>query len=156
MKQLSDQFLQFLQWSIAEVLRFIQLVWGWSSDQMVKITQAPWETWPLWKQILLILVVAAVGYALLIVAKQLWTAGINVLAAFATFVGTLIVTLPTIFIAGVIALAGMWVINNFHDLSSLRSLVTFQSSSTGSSNESGNSPSSQTIKRAPAETTGSR
>jgi hypothetical protein len=156
MTQVSDQFLQYLQWGIAEVLRLIRLVWTWSSDQMVKMTQVSWETWPLWKQILLFIVVAAVAYALLIAAMQLWTAAIKVLAAFATFVGTLIVTLPTILIAGVIALAGMWVINNFHDLSSLRSLVTFQSSSTGSSNESGNSPSSQTIRQAPADTTGSR
>jgi hypothetical protein len=58
---------------------------------------------------------------------QLWTAAINVLSAFATFVGTVIVTLPTILIAGAIALAGTWVINNLHDLSSLRSLTTFQS-----------------------------
>jgi hypothetical protein len=57
----------------------------------------------------------------------LTTAAINVLSAFATFVGTVIVTLPTILIAGAIALAGTWVINNLHDLSSLRSLTTFQS-----------------------------
>jgi hypothetical protein len=49
-----------------------------------------------------------------------------VLAAFATFIGTVIVTLPTIFIAGLVALAGLWVINNFHDLSDLRHLISFQ------------------------------
>jgi hypothetical protein len=75
-------------------------------------------------------VAAAVIYFLFIAAMQLWTAAINVLAAFATFIGTVIVTLPTIFIAGVIALAGLWVINNFHDLSSLRSLIRFQPSNT--------------------------
>jgi glycerol-3-phosphate acyltransferase PlsY len=53
-----------------------------------------------------------------------------VLAAFATFIGTVIVTLPTIFIAGVIALAGLWVINNYNDLSSLRSLIRFHPSTT--------------------------
>jgi hypothetical protein len=152
MKPVSDQFVQFLERGIAEALRFVQLVWTWSSDQIVKMMQAPWENWPLWKQILLFLVIGAVAYALLIAAGQLWTAAINVLAAFATFVGTLIVTLPTILIAGVIALAGLWVINNFNDLSSLRSLITFQSNHTGSpfqstvgsSNESGNTPSGQT------------
>jgi len=78
----------------------------------------------------LLIVAAAVVYFLFIAAMQLWTAAINVLAAVATFVGTVIVTLPTIFIAGIIALAGLWVINNFHDLSSLRSLITFQPSNT--------------------------
>ena len=127
MEQVSDQSRQFLERGIAEVLRFVQLVWTWSSDQIIKVTQAQWEHWPLWKQILLLIVVAVVVYFLFIAARQLWTAAINVLAAFATFIGTVIVTLPTILIAGLIALAGLWVINNFHDLSSLRSLITFQS-----------------------------
>src|SRR5262249_15384300 len=130
MEQVSGQSQQFLERSIAEVIRFVQLVWTWSTDQIIKVTQAPWEHWPLWKQILLVIVAAAVIYFLFIAAMQLWTAAINVLAAFATFIGTVIVTLPTIFIAGVIALAGLWVINNFHDLSSLRSLVRFQPSNT--------------------------
>src|SRR5258708_11729215 len=130
MEQVSGQSQQFLEGSIADVLRFVQLVWTWSSDQIVKVTQAPWEHWPLWKQVLLLNVAAAVVYFLFIAAMQLWTAAINVLAAFATFIGTVIVTLPTILIAGVIALAGLWVINNFHDLSSLRSLITFQPSDT--------------------------
>jgi hypothetical protein len=126
MEQVSGKSQQFLERSIAEVLRFVQLVWTWSTDQIIKVTQAPWEHWPLWKQMLLLIVAAVVIYFLFIAAMQLWTAAINVLAAFATFIGTVIVTLPTIFIAGVIALAGLWVINNFHDLSSLRSLIRFK------------------------------
>ena len=125
MEQVSDQSQQFLERGIAEVLRFIELVWTWSSDQIIKVTQAPWEHWPFWKQALLLIVAAAVVYFLFIAAVQLWTAAINVLAAFATFIGTVIVTLPTILIAGLIALAGLWVINNLNDLSSLRSLMTF-------------------------------
>jgi len=133
MKQMSDQSLQFVEQGIAAVLRFIEVIWKWSSDQIIRVMQAPWENWPIWKQIVLVLVIAAVAYFLLVAAMQLWTAAINVLAAFATFIGTVIVTLPTILIAGIIALAGLWVINNFHDLSSLRSLITFQNSDTGSS-----------------------
>ena len=127
MEQVSDQSRQFLERGIDEAIRFVQLVWTWSSEQIIRVTQAHWEHWPLWKQILLLIVTAAVVYFLFIAAQQLWTAAINVLAAVATFVGTVIVTLPTILIAGVIALAGLWVVNNFHDLSSLRSLITFQS-----------------------------
>jgi hypothetical protein len=69
-------------------------------------------------------------------AKQLWAAAINVLAAFATFIGTVIVTLPTILIAGFIALAGLWIINNFHDLSDLRSLITFTGQQTTDTQQS--------------------
>jgi len=146
MEQVSDQSRQFLERGIDEVFRFIQLVWTWSSDQIIKVTQAPWEHWPLWKQVLLVIVAAAVAYFLFIAAMQLWTAAINVLAAFATFIGTVIVTLPTILIAGAIALAGLWVVNNLNDLSSLRSLITFQSSSPGSPGESGNTQSGQTAR----------
>jgi len=131
MKQMSDQSLQFVEQGIAAVLRFIEVIWKWSSDQIIRVMQAPWENWPFWKQIVLVLVIASVAYFLLVAAMQLWTAAINVLAAFATFIGTVIVTLPTILIAGVIALAGLWVINNFHDLSSLRSLITFQNDASG-------------------------
>jgi uncharacterized membrane protein YgcG len=146
MEQVSDQSRQFLERGIDEVFRFIQLVWTWSSDQIIKVTQAPWEHWPLWKQVLLVIVAVAVAYFLFIAAMQLWTAAINVLAAFATFIGTVIVTLPTILIAGAIALAGLWVVNNLNDLSSLRSLITFQSSSPGSPGESGNTQSGQTAR----------
>ena len=137
MEQVSDQSRQFLERSIAEVLRFVQLVWTWSSEQIFKVTQAQWENWPLWRQLLLLIVAALVVYFLFIAAKQLWIAAINVLAAVATFVGTVIVTLPTILMAGLVALAGLWIINNFHDLSSLRSLIMFQSG-TGSSDGRGN------------------
>jgi hypothetical protein len=127
MEQVSEESRQFVERGITEILRFVDLLWTWSSDQFVSVAYVPWENWPLWKQILFCIVVAAVCYFLCIAAMQLWTAAINVLSAFATFVGTVIVTLPTILIAGAIALAGTWVINNLHDLSNLRSLTTFQS-----------------------------
>jgi hypothetical protein len=127
-KEASDQRVQFLADWLAWAVGFSQAVWAWSSDQIVTMTQVPWESWPLWKQFLLIIVAGAVIYALYIAARQLWWAVLNLLSAVATFVGTLIVTLPTIFLAGVIALAGLWIINNFHDLSSLRSIMTFPDS----------------------------
>ena len=126
MEQVSDQSRQYLERGFAELLGFVEVVWTWSSDQFIKVTQAQWASWPLWKQIVFAIVVAAVVYFLFVAALQLWTAAIKVLGAFATFIGTVIVTLPTIFIAGLIALAGLWFVNNFHDLSDLRSLITFQ------------------------------
>jgi len=126
MEQVSDQIRQFLDRGIAEVLRLFNLLWTWSSEQFIKVAQAPWESWPLWKQILFLVLVVAVAYFLFVAAIQLWTAALNVVSAFATFVGAVIVTLPTILIAAAIALAGLWIINNLHDLSSLRSLMTFQ------------------------------
>jgi len=142
MKQIFDQFLQFLQWGVIEIFRFAHLVWTWSGVQIARMMQAPWDIWPLWKQILLFVIVAAVAYALFVAATQLWEAAVQVLAAFAGFVGALVVTLPTILIAGIIALAGLWVINNLN-LSSRRSFTTFQIGSTGSLNVGSNWQSGQ-------------
>jgi hypothetical protein len=150
MKQIFDQFLQFLQQGVAAIFRFVQLVWTWSIDQVTRMMQAPWETWPLWKQILLCIVIAGVAYTLFIAARQLWAAGVHVLAAFASFLGVLVVTLPTILIAGFIALAGLWVINNLN-LSSLPSLTQH----TGSSTDGSTKPSGQPTGPGGGETTGS-
>jgi hypothetical protein len=155
MKEIFDQLLQFLQQGIAAIFRFVQLVWTWSIDQTSKVMQVPWENWPLWKQVLLVIVIAAVAYALFIAAKQLWVAGVRVLAAFASFLGALVVTLPTILIAGFIALAGLWVINNLN-LSSLPALTVFQGSNTGSSNDSSNRQSGQPTGQGGGEATESR
>lgn len=152
MKQIFDQFLQFLQQGIAAIFRFVQLVWTWSIDQITKVTHVPWENWPLWKQILLVLVIGAVGYALFLAVKQLWVAGVHVMSAFASFLGALVLTLPMILIAGLTALAGLWVINHIN-LSSLPAFTLFERSTTGSSNDS-NRQSDQPTQQGGRETTG--
>jgi hypothetical protein len=154
-KQGADPSLQFLADGLAWVVGVIQAVWAWTADQIARMTQAPWESWPLWKQILLLIVAGFVVYALFLAAKQLWWAALNVLSAIGAFIGTLIVTLPTILLAGAIALGGLWLINNFHDLSSLRPHMTFSGSDGGS--PYGGSPSADpATRRGPAETVGGR
>jgi hypothetical protein len=133
-KQASGQWLQFLADGLAWMGAFIQTTWEWSSDQIVRMTQAPWDSWPLWKQFLFVIVAALVVYALFVTARQLWWAAMNVLRAVASFVGVLIITLPTILLAGAIALAGLWVINNVDSLASLRSIMTFPGDDTGPQN----------------------
>jgi len=150
MKQILDQFLQLLQQGIAAIFRFVGLVWAWSADQIDKILQVPLENWPLWKQILLVLVVAAVIYALFIAAWRLWIASVRALAAFASLVAALIVALPPILIAGAIALAGLWVINN---VSSLPLLTAPERSNSSAANDTGKQ---QPAGPGTSETTGSR
>jgi len=154
MKQIIDQFLQFLQQGIAAIFRFVQLIWTWSSEQITKISQVPWDNWPLWKQALLIVIIVAVGYALFIAARQLWVAGLRVLTAFASFLGALVVTLPAILLAGCVALAGLWVLNNL-SLSSLPSLTVFERSATEPSNVN-TTPSGSTTGQGHPEPTGSK
>jgi hypothetical protein len=112
MQQFFNQLLQFLQQGIAAIFRFVQLIWTWSVDQISTLTHVPWQNWPLWKQVVLVLLVAGIVYSLYKVAVELWEAGERILAAFATLLGVLVRTLPNVMIAGLIALAGLWVLNN--------------------------------------------
>jgi hypothetical protein len=152
MKPIFDQFLHFLQQGIAAIFRFVELVWNWSSDQITKLMQVPWQNWPLWKQVLLVVVVAAVAYALFIAARHLWAAAVHVLAAFARFLTALVVTLPAILIAGAVALAGLWVMNNLN-LSSAPGFTLFERSSPVAND---GAPSLQATPRSRTETTGSK
>jgi hypothetical protein len=152
MKQIFDEFLHFLQQGIAAIFRFVELVWHWSIDQITKMMQVPWQNWPLWKQVLLAIVIAAVAYALFIAARQLWAAAVHLLTAFASFLAALVVTLPTILVAGLVALSGLWVMNNLK-LSSVPGFTLFEGSNSGP-NDNASSP--QTTGRSKAETTGSK
>ena len=119
MKQVFDQLLKFLQQGIAAIFRFVELIWNWSVDQITKLLAVPWQDWPLWKQVLLVLILAVVLGALYRVGRELLEAGAAVLAAFAGLLAVLVQTLPHVFVAGVIALGGVWLVNHF-DNSSLR------------------------------------
>jgi hypothetical protein len=152
MKQIFDEFLHFLQQGIAAIFRFVELVWHWSIDQINKMMQVPWQNWPLWKQVVLVIVIAAVAYALFIAARQLWAAAVHLLAAFARFLTALVVTLPAILIAGLVALAGLWVVNNLN-LSSVPGFTLFDRGK-GGPNDNGQSP--QATPGSKAETTGSK
>jgi hypothetical protein len=128
MQQFFDQLLQFLQQGIAAIFRFVHLIWGWSVAQISSLTRVPWQDWPLWKQIFLVLVIGAVVYALYKVAVELWEAGERILAAFATLLGVLVRTLPSVLIAGIVALAGLWILNNV-DFSNVRLPAFMQTTS---------------------------
>ena len=112
MKQVLDQILKFLHDGIAAIFRFVELIWTWSVDQISKLAAVPWQQWPFWKQLLLVLVLAAVVWALYRVGRELFFAAVAILAAFAELLGVLVRTLPHVMLAGIIALGGVWVINH--------------------------------------------
>ena len=137
MKQVFDQLLRFLQEGISAIFRFVQLVWTWSVDQISKLMAVPWQEWPLWKVILLVLIMAGVVWSLYRAGRELLEAGAAILAAFAALLGVLVQTLPPVFLAGVIALGGVWLVNHL-DNSPLRMPAWLQVS------EQNNPPQSQT------------
>jgi hypothetical protein len=112
MKQVFEQFLKFLHDGIAAIFRFVELIWTWSVDQISRLASVPWQQWPLWKEILLLLVLAAVVWALYRVGRELFFAAAAILAAFAELLGVVVRTLPHVMLAGVIALGGVWMINH--------------------------------------------
>ena len=112
MHQILTQILNFLQQGIAAIFRFVELIWTWSVDQVTRLASVPWQQWPLLKQLLLVIVLAAVVWALYRVGRELFYAGAAILAAFADLLGVLVRTLPHVMLAGIIALGGVWVINH--------------------------------------------
>ena len=113
MVQFLNQLVQFVQQGIAAIFRFVQMIWTWSAAQITQVMQSPWQNWPVWKQIFMVLVVAGVAWALYRAAKELFEAGESALAAFATLLGVLVKTLPRVILAGLIAMGGAWLANNF-------------------------------------------
>jgi hypothetical protein len=128
MHKLFNEVVQFLHQAISAIFRFVQLVWTWSIDQVIKVMQVPWQSWPLWKQILLLLIAIGVIWALYKAAKEFWEAGEKILHAFATLLAALVRMIPSVILAGLIALGGLWLLNNL-DLSSVRLPTSLQVSS---------------------------
>ena len=149
MKQVFDQFLRFLHDGISAIFHFVELIWTWSVDQITRLASVPWQQWPLWKEFLLLLILAAVAWALYRVARELFLAGAAILAAFADLLGVLVRTLPHVMLAGVIALGGVWIINHL-DNSLVRMPSWLQASYQTSSPDShqGNTPSDEQSKPA--------
>jgi len=112
MQQIFNQLLQFVQQGVAAIFKFIQLIWAWSVSQISALMSVSWQDWPLWKQVLLVLIAIAVVYALYSVAMQLFEAGSKILTAFAMLLVAFVNTLPSVLVAGAIALGGVWVLNN--------------------------------------------
>jgi hypothetical protein len=112
MQRFFDLLLQFVQQGIAAIFRFVQFIWLWSMGQITTLLQAPWQEWSYQKQGALLLIIGVVGYVLYWVYKDLWAAGQAIVGAFGTLLTVLIRTLPRILIAGLIALGGVWLLNN--------------------------------------------
>ncbi len=74
--------------------------------------QSNWQALPVWKIVVLIIVLAAVAYMLYKAALELWEAAEKVFKAFVALLSAFVSVLPYILIAGLVAFAGGWVIHN--------------------------------------------
>jgi hypothetical protein len=112
MQRLFDQLVQFVQQGVAAIFRFVQFIWIWSIGQIATLLQSPWDDWSLPKKGALVLVFIVLGWVLYYAAKDLWGAGQTILVAFGTLLTVVVKTLPKILLAGLIALASAWLLNN--------------------------------------------
>lgn len=112
MDQIVNQIVQFLQQGIAAIFKFFQLIWTWSFGQIVTIFQSDWQSLPVWKLAVLALVVIGIVYVLYKAVIQLWKAAEQILKAFIGLLSVLVTILPFVLMAGLIAAAGGWVIQN--------------------------------------------
>jgi hypothetical protein len=138
MQKIIDQILQFLQDGIAAIFRFVRLVWSWSSAEITRLFSAPWENWPLWKQLLFVIIAVVVVWILFTAAMRLWASAVRVLGAFAALLVALVSTLPAVLLAGLVALGGLWAVNNVN-LSAI-TIPTFFSSQDNSQQASRANP----------------
>jgi hypothetical protein len=95
-------------WSVAEFL------WSWSFGQIVAMFRLPLNSLPLWKQLLFVLVLSALGYLFHKVSKDLLKAVQSVVGALVGFGTALIGMMPQIVWAGLIAFGGAWIMTNMN------------------------------------------
>ena len=112
MNQVVNQIVQFLQQGIAAIFKFFQLIWNWSFGQMLNVFQSNWQSLPVWKIAVLAVAVLAIAYVLYKAVIQLWNAASQILQAFIGLLSVLVTILPFILIAGAIAAASGWIIQN--------------------------------------------
>jgi hypothetical protein len=139
MQHAFNELLHFLQQGISAIFHFVQMIWAWSVHQISALLAVPWQQWPIWKQILLVLVLVAVIWVLYRAAIELFAAGERILIAFARLLIVLVRTLPSIVFAGLIALGGAWLMNHL-DNNLIQLPVAFNQ--TSSPTPASNNPSS--------------
>jgi hypothetical protein len=114
MQQVLNEVGQIAQRLAAVIWQVLQFIWNWSFGQIVKMFQLPFNGLPLWKQVIFVLVIGALGYFLYTIAKDLLKAVQSVLGAIVGLISALIGMLPQIVWAGLIAFGGAWVITTLN------------------------------------------
>ena len=114
MQQVLNEVAQIAQRLAAVIWQVLQFIWNWSFGQIVKMFQMPFNNLTIWKQVLFVLVIAALGYFLFKIAKDLLKAVQSVLGAIVGLISALIAMLPQIVWAGLVAFGGAWIITNFN------------------------------------------
>ena len=114
MQQILNQVGQIAQQLASVIWQVLQYIWNLSFGQIVRMFGMPFNSLPLWKQIVYVLVIVAIVYFLWKVFKDLLKAVQSVLSAIVGLISALIAMLPQIVWAGLIAFGGAWIITNLN------------------------------------------
>jgi hypothetical protein len=114
MQQVLNQVGQIAQQLSAVIWQVLQFIWNWSFGQVARMFAMPFNGLPLWKQIIYVLVIAALAYFLYKIAKDLLKAVQSILGAIVSLISALIGMLPQIVWVGLIAFGGAWVITTLN------------------------------------------
>jgi hypothetical protein len=119
MQQFFNLFIDFVLQGVDAIFRFVQAIWMWAVAQVSKLIQQPFQDWQPWKLLILTLIAVGVFWYLYKAMWELWDAGQKILAALGTLMAVLIKTVPQVLIAGLIALAGVFLLSVL-DLDNMR------------------------------------
>jgi hypothetical protein len=111
MQQFFNVFIDFVRQGVGAIFRFVQAVWMWAVEQVGNLLQQPFQDWQPWKLLILTLIAIGVGWYLYKAIWELWDAWQKILAALGTLMAVLIKTVPQVLIAGLIALAGVFLLS---------------------------------------------
>lgn len=111
----TEQLIAFLQQGIAWIVRFFETAWRWSFGEIVSMFKKygpVFTSQPIWKQVLMVIVAAAVAYMLFRVLRELLAAVMKILDGFVTLLKAIVQNIVPLLIAGAVAVGGSWVVNN--------------------------------------------
>jgi hypothetical protein len=111
MKEVFNQVGQIAQQLATVIWRVLQFIWGWSFGQVGEMFGKPFSNLDVWKQVVYVIVIAALAYFLYKIAKDLLKAVQSVLSAIVGLISALIGMLPQIVLVGLIAFGGAWIVN---------------------------------------------
>lgn len=110
MEGIIRQIVGFLEQGIEAILTFLQLVWTWSFGEIIGVFRSDWQSLPVWKLVVLGIVVAGVVFFLYRAARHIWSAAVAVFRSFVELLSAFVTVMPYIVGAGALAFIGGYVI----------------------------------------------
>ncbi len=107
-----NDLLGFLEAVIAGVFQFIRMLLLWSFEQIAAIPWGALSYLPAWKVVLLSTIMALLLQFFYRMLWAFWEAGEKALSAFILLMSVFFRGLPIIVLAGIVAAAAAWIINN--------------------------------------------